>query len=991
MNPGLNAISTESAVDIGQYGYQVLRAEAVPEVHSVFFELVHPRTGARHIHIARPDRENAFGVIFKTVPRDSTGVAHILEHVVLCGSERFAVRDPFFSMLKRSLSTFMNAFTASDWTMYPFATQNRKDFYNLMDVYLDAAFFPKLDELSFKQEGHRLEIGEDDSAGERLGYQGVVYNEMKGAMSSPDQVMARSILKALYPDTTYAHNSGGDPPEIPSLTHAQLQAFHRRHYHPSNAFFFTYGDLPLAEHLAFIEKTVLQRFAAIEADTDVMPQPRWDAPRTARYFYPFGRGEDPQKKHQVGVAWLTSDIRDTGQVLCLSLLEQILIGNAGSPLRRALIESGLGSALCDGSGYDAENRDTHFTVGLKDVELSAGDAVEHIIFEVLGGLADQGIDPELIEAAIHQLEFHRREITNTPYPYGIRLLLAISGTWIHGGDPLRVLKFDADLAEIRREMEQGPFFERQLTRYFLENPHRVRLTLSPDLEMAEREAERVRKALEEIRRQLGGEEVEQLRRDAEALRRRQEAPEPLDCLPTLERADIPPEVEKIAENRADPRRAVSYFEQATSGIVYVAAAAGCRRLPASLNALVPFFCHAFARVGTARRDYSAMARRIDAFTGGVGLAPNPRTGFNGSGRCVPFVGLASKSLTRNLAAMFDILAELVGESDFSDVPRLKNLLLEYRAGLEAMIVHNGHRLAMSLASRRFSKARALSEDWSGIHQLKEVQRLMDGLCDERLAGVAADLARVGAVVLDRSRFRLAVIGERDAMVRADDHVANVMGAMRSEWDAAGDDEQEGFPGPRLREGWSTETAVNFVAAAFPTVRLGHADSAALAVMAKLLRSLYLHREIREKGGAYGGFALYNSEDGVFSLASYRDPHIVATLNVFAGAADFLCAGGFDETDIKEAILQVCSEIDKPDPPGPAARKAFFRRIVGLSDEMREGFKQRLIDLSRRQVIDAAEAYFGGGLSHCSVAVIGSEEQLNAANIKLQEPLELHKI
>jgi hypothetical protein len=245
--------------------------------------------------------------------------------------------------------------------------------------------------------------------------------------------------------------------------------------------------------------------------------------------------------------------------------------------------------------------------------------------------------------------------------------------------------------------------------------------------------------------------------------------------------------------------------------------------------------------------------------------------------------------------------------------------------------------------------------------------------------------------LDRSRFRLAVIGERDAMVRADDHVANVMGAMRSEWDAAGDDEQEGFPGPRLREGWSTETAVNFVAAAFPTVRLGHADSAALAVMAKLLRSLYLHREIREKGGAYGGFALYNSEDGVFSLASYRDPHIVATLNVFAGAADFLCAGGFDETDIKEAILQVCSEIDKPDPPGPAARKAFFRRIVGLSDEMREGFKQRLIDLSRRQVIDAAEAYFGGGLSHCSVAVIGSEEQLNAANTKLQEPLELHKI
>jgi Zn-dependent M16 (insulinase) family peptidase len=918
-------------------------------------------------------------------------VAHILEHVVLCGSERFPVRDPFFSMLKRSLSTFMNAFTASDWTMYPFASQNRKDFYNLLDVYLDAAFFPKLAELSFKQEGHRLEVVQEASTHEHLEYKGVVYNEMKGAMSSPDQVMVRSILKVLCPDTTYAHNSGGEPADIPALTYAQLREFHRRHYHPSNAYFFTYGDLPLSGHLAFIEKAVLRRFAAIDPGTEVPLQPRWDVPRTAACFYPFGRGEDATKKHQACVAWLTGDIRDTAQVLCLSLLEQILIGNAGSPLRKALIDSGLGSALCDGSGYDAENRDTHFTVGLKDVEQAAAETVEAIVFDVIRSLVERGIDLELVESAIHQLEFHRREITNTPYPYGIRLLLAVSSTWIHGGDPLRILKFDQDLASIRRQMEQGRFFEQQLARCFLENPHRLRLTLSPDPDMSERESRRVQEELEQVQRNLSAEEVEELRRDADALRRLQEAEEPVDCLPTLEREDIPAEVEKIAESGADPRGPVSYFDQATSGIVYVAAAAGCQGLPAPLTGLVPIFCHAFARMGTRRRDYSEMARRIDAFTGGVGLSANPRTGFDGSGRCVPFVALTSKSLERNLPAMCGILAELLGESGFADTARLKTLLLEYRAGLEAMVVHNGHRLAMSLASRRLSAARALSEDWSGIHQLKDVKRRLEDLTRERLEDLASELARIASSVWDHSRFRMAVIGEASSIARAREPVGGILDAIRPGGAEAPHGAEEGFPGDRLREGWSTETAVNFIAAAFPTVRLEHADAAALAVMAKLLRSLYLHREIREKGGAYGGFALYNSEDGVFCLASYRDPHIIATLNVFEGAFGFLRGGQFSETDVKEAVLQVCSEFDKPDPPGPAARKAFFRRIIALSDEIRERFKQRLVGLTRPEVITAAERYFGGGLGRCSVAVIGSEEKLREANTRLREPLELHKI
>ncbi|MEE4608682.1 MAG: insulinase family protein, partial [Desulfobacteraceae bacterium] len=392
-------------------GYRVARVEAIPELATTFIALDHEATGARHIHLARADSENCFSVAFKTVPADSTGVAHILEHTVLCGSRRYPVRDPFFSMLKRSLSTFMNAFTASDWTMYPFATQNRKDFYNLLDVYLDAAFFPILDPLSFKQEGHRLELEPAEDGLPRLVYKGVVFNEMKGAMSAPDQVMGRGLLNALYPDTTYAHNSGGEPAEIPRLTHGDLVAFHRRHYHPSNAYFFTYGDLPLADHLAFIEAKVLQGVARIDPGTEVPPQPRWAAPRQAVRNYPLAPGEDPDGKYQACLAWLTADIRDSFEVLTLAVLEEILLGNDAAPLRRALIDSGLGSALSDASGFDGENRDTLFACGLKDVAADAAPAVEQIILGTLNRLAAEGIDPALIESAVHQIEFHRKEVT----------------------------------------------------------------------------------------------------------------------------------------------------------------------------------------------------------------------------------------------------------------------------------------------------------------------------------------------------------------------------------------------------------------------------------------------------------------------------------------------------------------------------------------------------------------------------------------------------
>jgi Zn-dependent M16 (insulinase) family peptidase len=965
----------------------------------IFYELEHADSGARHIHLSNDDRENTFSVAFKTVPKDSTGVAHILEHTVLCGSAKYPVRDPFFSMLKRSLSTFMNAFTASDWTMYPFSTQNPKDFRNLMDVYLDAVFFPKLEKLSFKQEGHRLEIAEEaagNGEGPRLTYKGVVYNEMKGAMSSADQVMARSLLKSLYPSTTYSYNSGGEPSDIPLLTHAQLKVFHQQHYHPSNAYFYTYGNLPLKDHLEFIESKVLRNFARIQPDTQVLQQPRWHQPRQATFYYPLAENEDPSRKCQACIAWLTADILDSSEVLTLALLEQILLGNPGSPLRKALIDSQLGSALCDAAGFEADNRDTMFVAGLKDMQESAVEKLESIILEVLGDLATKGIDETLIESALHQIEFHRKEVTNTPYPYGIKQLLILAGVWIHGGDPLKRLRLDEDLKWIRRQMAKGKFFEECIQTYLLKNSHRLLYRLLPDQQMASKEEDRVGQELSQIAAQLKKSDIDTIVSDAKALEKLQVTEEDISCLPTLSRNDVPADVPRVSGSEDLTEIPVVAYEQRTSSIFYYATAIGAGHILPKLIPLVPFFCYALPKIGTSRFDFSEMANRIDLYTGGVSLAVHSRTRFGGDGNGIPFISFNSKCLERNQEPMLDIVEELIFDADLSNLKRLKNLLLEYRATLESMVIHNGHRLAISLASRNFSNARNLSEHWSGVSQLKAIKELTGELSNNKLEHLSEDLDEVRKAIFFKNNMRIALIGEGNAIDAGKNSVSKICRRLPNSPtleinNGAFYTPSITFPGDLVREGWSTSSAVSFVAQAFESVRMEHPDAPALSVIAKILRSLYLHREIREKGGAYGGFSLYNPEDGLFCLASYRDPHIVSTLDVFNNAATFILSESYSDTDIDEAVLQVCSEIDKPDPPGPAARKAFYRKIIGLTDDERQLFKERLLQLDYRQVSESAKKYFGTNMEDHSVAVISGESQLNKANEKLGRPLSLFKI
>ena len=978
-------------------GHTIKKIAPLETINSVMVQLEHIKTKAKHIHILNKDKENTFGVFFRTVPTDSSGVAHILEHTVLCGSKKFNVRDPFFSMIKRSLSTFMNAFTASDWTMYPFSTQNQKDYYNLMNVYLDAAFFPKIDELSFKQEGHRLEILEKNDTDIELEYKGVVYNEMKGAMSSPGQVLGRSLLTALYPDTTYRNNSGGEPSDIPTLTWENLKDFHARYYHPSNAYFYTYGNLPLEETLSFICEKALNQFEKIEIDSKVPSQPRWVTAQKATQAYAYSDPEDASKKYQACVAWLTCDVKDSFEVLVLTVLEQILLGNSASPLRKALIDSTLGSALSDSTGFDSDNRDTMFACGLKDISKDSVEKIETIIFSTIQEIADKGIEQNLIDSAIHQIEFHRKEITNTPYPFGIKLLLSFASTVIHDGDPISCINIDEDLDKLKENIKKGGFLENKLRQYFLENPHRVLFTLEPDTGLEQKEIEETKKGLKKLLKQMTKQDLEQIRKDAKALEALQEKQEDVSVLPTLDLVDVPPEIEIIKPDTIKNVSLSTCYDTATSGILYFTCPVGAGSIPSDLFALIPFFCQSFTNCGTKKNSYDKIAEIMDLYTGGVSVSPFSGSYFSEEAESHSFLAIQGKALDRNVEKLFDLIKEFIEDYGFQDFERLKSLLLQYQAGMEASIVSTGHRYAISLASRHLSKASYINELWHGIAQYQLIKEITEqfnttGNKNNVLETLSKNLIKIAQSVLKRGNFKPAVIGVSGSIIRADKQFNSIHENLLN-------DSQHSFFTPDISfeqnlpyDGWHTNTSVSFVGQSFKTVRITHEDSPGLAVISKILRSLYLHREIREKGGAYGGFAIYNTEEGIFSFGSYRDPHIARTLDVYKKACDFIINGNYTQTDVKEAILQVCSEIDKPETPGPSAMKAFYRDITKLNDDIRRQFKNSLLRLDKKRIQGIAKKYFSIDEMQKGTAVISSRTNLEKANKQLsQKPLTLFKI
>ena len=482
--------------------FEHLRSYRIPSLNLEAQEYRHAGTGARHLHLAANDDNNAFLLAFRTVPQDSTGVAHILEHTVLCGSERFPVRDPFFLMTRRSLNTFMNAFTGSDWTAYVFASQNHKDFDNLLQVYLDAVFFPHLSALDFAQEGHRLELAVPGDPQSELVYKGVVYNEMRGALSSPGARLWHALAAELYPTTTYHHNSGGDPEEIPKLTVESLREFHRRHYHPSNACFGTYGDFDPREHQAKLEEWALRRFEARPVDGAIGDERRYTSPRGIALPYALSDTENTEDRTHIVLGWLLGRTQDLRSVLEMHLLCEVLLNNSAAPLRHALETTALGAAPSELCGLDTGHREAVFVCGLEGSNPERAEEVEGLCMGVIREVVEQGIDQELVDSVLHQMELDQREVSGGSYPYGLQLLSSAIPMAMHGGDPIAALDLDAVIEDLRIGARDPGFVPGLARRWLLDNPHRVRVVMTPDTGLFAREAKATRERLADVRAAL---------------------------------------------------------------------------------------------------------------------------------------------------------------------------------------------------------------------------------------------------------------------------------------------------------------------------------------------------------------------------------------------------------------------------------------------------------------------------------------------------------
>ncbi len=481
--------------------FLVQQSRPIPELNLTAVTLRHEPTGARLLHLACDDPNNVFAVGFRTPPPDSTGVAHILEHTVLCGSQKYPVRDPFFAMLKRSLNTFMNAMTASDWTLYPVASMNRKDFYNLMGIYLDATFFPLLREQDFLQEGHRLDFS-DPNDPDSLMIKGVVFNEMKGAMADPSSLLGRRLNAALFPTTCYGENSGGEPLVIPELTWEQLRTFHKTYYHPSNSWIFTYGNLPVEEHLRHIDELALSRFQRQDVASEIPLEQRWTEPTHTTQTFPVGPDENLQQRSMLQVAWLTCPIEDTFERAAMGILANLLLGNPAAPLYQALIESGLGRNLAPGTGYHDDYRDTFLAAGLQGTDPDKLPQIEALILDTLARVAEKGFPQERIDAALHQYEFASREVTGDQYPYGLGLMMRLFGPWLHADDPFSTLMISEILARLKTAAADPEFFPQMIQRRLLDNPHRVTLLLRPDPDHGRREEQAFADHLRKLRQNL---------------------------------------------------------------------------------------------------------------------------------------------------------------------------------------------------------------------------------------------------------------------------------------------------------------------------------------------------------------------------------------------------------------------------------------------------------------------------------------------------------
>ena len=960
--------------------FEHLRSQKIASLNLEVEEYRHKATGAQHIHIAADNNENVFLVALRTVPQDSRGVAHILEHTALCGSEKYPVRDPFFMMIRRSLNTFMNAFTSSDWTAYPFASQNRKDFNNLLDVYLDAVFFPTLDPLDFAQEGHRLEFAEMENPNSQLEFKGVVFNEMKGAMSSATSILWHRLCKYLYPSTTYHYNSGGDPEVIPDLSYEELINFHKNHYHPTNAIFMTFGDIEAREHQQAFEERALSRFSALDHLISVPLEQRYSEPLEVSEPYAVPADEDTANKTHVILGWLLGESIDLKSAMRAHLLSSVLLENSASPLQKALETSDLGRAPSPLCGLDDSQREMCFVCGLEGCDEDSVEKIEPLIMGVLNDVIENGIPLEHMQACLHQLELQQREISGDGYPFGLSLILSSLNSATHRGDPVALLNLEPVIAELREEIKDSEFLPNLCRELLADNPHRVRLTLTPDQTLAEKTQAEERSKLDAIRSQLSDSELEQVISQAKALQERQNQEDDPGCLPKVGLEDVPADISSPeAQPKIQVATPINSYSAGTNGLVYQEILCELPELSEDETGLLPLLSHVWTELGVGDKSYLDVQQWQSAVSGGLHGTFRVQSLPDDQYKTRGMMLLNGKALKRNQNQLCELMHATLQDLRFDEHSRVRELVAHARARSENSVTGNGHSLAMGAAAQHSSPSAMLSYrtgGLEGIHSLKKLDQSLES--EQELGALMERLQRLHQRILSMPR-ELLVIGEQQELAA---YQANMQQMQITSEEGSIELNLAFDVSQKARELWVANSQVNFCAKAYSTVPTMHVDAAALTVLGGFMRNSFLHTAIREQGGAYGGGATQDNYNGCFRFFSYRDPRMQETLADFDRAKDWMLNSKQDDRLLEEAILGVVAALDKPASPAGEAKQAFHGELFGRSKEVRQQFRERVLQVQIEDLKRVTETYLVEDRQNIAV-VTGNHGQDKADTLGLE--------
>ena len=962
-------------------GFDILEVRELEELEADGIWARHRKSGAQVFHVYNDDPENLFSFAFTTIPEDNTGAAHILEHSVLCGSRDYPLKDAFLVLAQGSLNTFLNAWTFPDKTIYPASSVNEQDYFNLMAVYGDAVFRPLISEWTFMQEGHHLFF---DKADDTLRVSGVVYNEMKGAYSSLDTYAGLWSTKAVLPGTPYQYESGGDPDYLPELSWEGLRQFHRSRYAPANCRIFLAGNIPTEKQLGFLEEKF---FSSLEPGKAALPIPkteRWKEKRTFHIPCPAGA----EQKSTVFLSFLCGDNTDPEETLDLAALTEILLGHDGSPLTRALIESGLGEDLSPVTGFEGEIRETVVTLGLRGVEngKEAPPKVEALIMNELQHLVNEGIPPEEIEAALLSMEFSNREIRRSGGPFSLVWMRRSLRSWIHGRQPWDSLLFAPLFEGLKGRLAARPlYFEGLIQKYFLDNPHRALVIIEPEKGFLEKKETLLAEKLEQKKASLSEAEKEALmlkNRKLEQIQEQPDSPEALSAIPHLVRRDLSPEIEIIKREYYDASGTpVIGHPLYTNGIAYVDLAFPADTLEEEDYPWLPFFSRTVVSLGLPGLDYGAVSTLLVRNTGGFHAMLDTGTMVPGSERALAFpsgifdirgrdwIIYRLKALDEKMGASLDLAYRILTEADFTDLKRIRDLILEMKNEADSSLAPMGSSYASLRSSRNFSRTRKVEESWHGLEQLKFVHKIAELETSElsrRLVSIRDRLIKGGLLVN---------LSGSDSSIRTGlREISRSFGSLGAPRPGKVHAVPEFMPAkPEIYA--SPSLQVGFAAMTLASAPFGSLIQSTELVLSHLLYTGVLWEEIRMKGGAYGAFVQPDALEGTFSFSTYRDPDPQRSLKCFKSILENFSE--YKGDTLEKAVIGAYSRETRPRTPAEKGSVDFSRLLYGIEDSHRA---RRLLNLINTGEEDMALALrrLKSLEAPCPVIIAGAGEAEKAA-------------